>query len=60
MMVEEAARDISYYTRNSALFDYTVLATANQTTANQSDDAVKGGPTDELREIIRIQSSKKR
>ena len=54
-MVEEAARDISYYTRNAALFDYTVLATANQ-----SDDAVKGGPTDELREIIRIQSSKKR
>jgi hypothetical protein len=55
MMVEEAARDISYYTRNAALFDYTVLATANQ-----SGDAVKGGPTDELREIIRIQSSKKR
>lgn len=54
-MVEEAARDISYYTRNAALFDYTVLATANQ-----SDDVVKGGPTDELREIIQIQSSKKR
>jgi hypothetical protein len=59
-MVEEAARDISYYTRNAALFDYTVLATANQTTAADDDDAVKGGPADELREIIRIQSSKKR
>lgn len=59
-MVEEAARDISYYTRNAALFDYTVLATATQPGAADDDgDAVKGGPADELREIIRL-SSKKR
>jgi len=51
-MVEEAARDISYFTRNAALFDYTVLATA-------AADVGKGGPADELMEIIRL-SCKKR
>jgi len=49
VLVEEAVRDIGYYTRNAALFDYTVLATADD------DDQGTGGPVDELGSILRQQ-----